>query len=338
MYTKYYSLTGKPFSIVPDPDTVYMSESHQEALAILRYGVIDRKGFLLLTGGVGTGKTTLLQLLLKSIDTRVHYCLLANPTLSVHDFYYYLSAKYELPEFDGNKAKFLLAFGDFLKGCGQRQERVLLIVDEAHAMPVELLEEIRLLSNQEYQDYGVMSVFLVGQPELNEHLAHERLLPLRQRIGIRYHLQPFSCQDTSQYIIFRLGRVGGQSAGIFSPEAVQLIHEGAHGVPRLINIICDQAMLNGFALEQIPIDAKVVGECVQELKLWENDADYVSPDEALSQRRSLTGIHSILLTVLWITVTGIVIMASLYVYWGVNPVGIVTKFADAVLRIIFSQL
>ncbi len=338
MYTKYYGLTGKPFSIIPDPDTVYMSENHQEALAILRYGVIDRKGFLLLTGGVGTGKTTLLQLLLKSIDTKVHYCLLANPTLSVHDFYYYLSAKYELPEFDGNKAKFLLAFADFLKGCGQRNERVLLIVDEAHAMPVELLEEIRLLSNQEYQDYGVMSIFLVGQPELNEHLAHERLLPLRQRIGIRYHLQPFSCEDTAKYIIFRLGRAGGQSSSIFSPEAVRLIHEAAHGVPRLINIICDQAMLNGFALEQLLIDEMVVGECVQELNLWESDGSGVFSGNTLPKPRSFAFLRSILIAALWVIVTGSVMMASMYVYWGINPVGIVTKFADGVLQIIFSQL
>ncbi len=182
----------------------------------------------MITGGVGTGKTILLQLLLRSIDTKVHYCLLANPTLSVHEFYYYLSATYEMREFDGNKARFMLDFADFLKQCRQQNERVLLIVDEAHVMPVGLLEEIRLLSNQEYQDYGVMSIFLVGQPELNEHLGHERLLPLRQRIAIRYHLQPFSAYDTAKYILFRLTRAGGQDANIFTPGAVQCIH----GLPR----------------------------------------------------------------------------------------------------------
>jgi len=265
MYENYYGLTSKAFDLIPDPDKVYMSEAHEEALAILRYGVIDRKGFLLLTGGVGTGKTTLLQLLVKSLDEKVHLCLIANPTLALNEFYYYLAAKYGLGEYEGNKAKFLLEFADFLKRCRENKERVLLIIDEAHVLPVELLEEIRLLSNQEYQDFGVMSVFLVGQPELNERLAHERLLPLRQRIGIRFHLQPFSEEETKRYILFRLAKAGVQRGDIFSDEAVLLIHAAGHGVPRLINVICDQAMLAGFAEEKPIIDAAIIKDCVREI-------------------------------------------------------------------------
>ena len=267
MYEKYYGLTSKAFDLIPDPDKVYMSEAHEEALAILRYGVIDRKGFLLLTGGVGTGKTTLLQLLVKSLDSRVHLCLIANPTLSPHEFYYYLAAKYGLREFEGNKAKFLLDFADFLKRSRENKERVLLIIDEAHVLPVELLEEIRLLSNQEYQDFGVMSVFLVGQPELNERLAHERLLPLRQRIGIRFDLQPFSEEETRRYLLFRLGKAGVQRGGLFNDEAVRLIHAEGHGVPRLINVICDQALLSGFAEGKSVIDAKIVRDCVLDMHI-----------------------------------------------------------------------
>lgn len=278
MYAKYYGLTRKPFDLIPDPDTVYMSETHQEALAILRYGVIDRKGFLLLTGGVGTGKTTLLQLLISSIETKVHVCLIANPTLSVSDFYYYVSAKLGLEEYDGNKAKFMLRFADFLQGCRIAGERVLLIVDEAHVLPVELLEEIRLLSNQAYQEFGVMSIFLVGQPELNDRLAHERLLPLRQRIGIRFHLQRFSEQETKKYILFRLSKAGGQLAGIFKEDAIAVIHAESKGVPRLINILCDQALLSGFAEGQPTIDAGVIRECVAEIHI---------PGEETSLPRSL---------------------------------------------------
>lgn len=279
MYEKFYGLTSKAFDLIPDPDKVYMSEAHEEALAILRYGVIDRKGFLLLTGGVGTGKTTLLQLLIKSMDSRVHLCLIANPTLSLHEFYYYLAAKYGLREFEGNKAKFLLDFADFLKQCREKKERVLLIIDEAHVLPVELLEEIRLLSNQEYQDFGVMSVFLVGQPELNERLAHERLLPLRQRIGIRFHLQPFSEEETRRYILFRLGKAGVQRGDLFNDEAIRLIHAEGHGVPRLINVICDQALLSGFAEGQVVIDAEIIRECVREMKMpGEQSSLPLSPD------------------------------------------------------------
>lgn len=265
MYEKYYGLSSRPFDLIPDPDVVYMSEAHQEALAILRYGVMDRKGFLLLTGGVGTGKTTLLQRLRQSLDNKVHLCLIANPTLSVNDFYYYLSAKYGLPEYDGNKARFMLTFADFLQGCRERDERVLLIIDEAHVLPVDLLEEIRLLSNQEYQEYGVMSIFLVGQPELNERLAHDRLLPLRQRIGIRFHLTPFSRDDTWKYILFRLSRAGGQHGGLFSDEAVDAIHAASRGVPRLINIICDQALLAGYADGVPEINRAMILACVREM-------------------------------------------------------------------------
>ena len=267
MYETYYGLTSKAFDLIPDPDKVYMSEAHEEALAILRYGVIDRKGFLLLTGGVGTGKTTLLQLLVKSLDSKVHLCLIANPTLSLSDFYYYLSAKYGLREYEGNKAKFLLDFAEFLKHCRENKERVLLIIDEAHVLPVELLEEIRLLSNQEYQEFGVMSVFLVGQPELNDRLAHERLLPLRQRIGIRFHLKPFSEEETRRYILFRLGRAGAQRGNLFTDEALRLIHAEGRGVPRLINVVCDQALLAGFAEERPVIDAAIVRECVREMRI-----------------------------------------------------------------------
>ncbi|MBA3014494.1 MAG: Flp pilus assembly complex ATPase component TadA [Proteobacteria bacterium] len=267
MYENYYGLTSKAFDLIPDPDKVYMSEAHEEALAILRYGVIDRKGFLLLTGGVGTGKTTLLQLLVKSLDAKVHLCLIANPTLSLNDFYYYLAAKYGLREYEGNKAKFLLDFADFLKQCRENKERVLLIIDEAHVLPVELLEEIRLLSNQEYQDFGVMSVFLVGQPELNERLGDARLLPLRQRIGIRFHLQPFAEEETKRYILFRLAKAGVQRGDIFSDNAIRLIHTEGHGVPRLINVLCDQAMLAGFAEGKPVIDVAIIRDCVREIRI-----------------------------------------------------------------------
>ncbi|MCK5229014.1 MAG: AAA family ATPase, partial [Desulfobulbaceae bacterium] len=117
MYSKHFGLTGKPFALIPDPGTIFMSDAHQEALAILRYGIIDRKGFLLLTGEIGTGKTTLLQTLIISLDKKVHVCFIANPTLSTADFYYFLSSKYGLGDYEGNKAKFLISFAEFLKDC-----------------------------------------------------------------------------------------------------------------------------------------------------------------------------------------------------------------------------
>lgn len=267
MYKQYYFLDKKPFDLTPDPDVVFMSEAHQEAMSILRYGVLARKGFLLLTGDVGTGKTTLLQLLVQSIDAAVHLCLIVNPSMGIDDFYYYLCSAYGLPEYDGNKAKFTLNFTDFLRDCLQKRERVLLIVDEAHVVSLDMLEEIRLLSNQDNAQKGVLSIFLVGQPEFNDRLNHERLLPLRQRVGIRFHLQPFSLEETKKYILFRLRKAGAQRMDIFSTEAIEIIHRESGGIPRLINTLCDHALLSGFVESKPRITAEIVHECVAEFRL-----------------------------------------------------------------------
>ena len=267
MYTNYYGLTNKPFDLIPHPDVVFLSEAHQEALAILRYGVIDRKGFLLLTGDVGTGKTTLLQKLINSLETHVHVCFIANPTLSEAEFYHYLASEYQLADYDDNKAKFIINFARFLKNCREKNERVLLIIDEAHVLPQQLFEEIRLLSNQKYEEYGILSIFFVGQPELNDRLNSDRLLPLRQRIGIRFHLNPFSSKETADYIMYRLRKAGAQHLDIFSKEALLRIHDESKGVPRLINIICDQALLSGFADGKTQIDLETIKETVQELHI-----------------------------------------------------------------------
>lgn len=267
MYLTYYGLTRNPFDLTPDPGVVFMSDSHQEALAILRYGVVERKGFLLLTGDVGTGKTTLLQLLLKSLDSQVHYCLINNPALSVEDFYDTLAAGYRFPPFTGRKSGFLRMFSSFLAERGHWGEKVVLVIDEAHVLPVDLLEEIRLLSNQQGKASGILSIFLVGQPELNQRLSDPRLLPLRQRIAIRYHLEAFDRDATANYIGFRLRQAGAQRFDLFSAPAIDLIHTATGGVPRLINILCDQALLTGFAESRPIIKEGTIRECVRDLHI-----------------------------------------------------------------------
>jgi general secretion pathway protein A len=267
MYYSYYDLNRNPFDLTPDPGVVFMSESHQEALAILRYGVLERKGFLLLTGDVGTGKTTLLQLLLKSLDSQVHYCLINNPALSVDDFYDTLAAGYGFPPYTGKKSRFLRKFSSFLAERGHWGEKVVLIIDEAHVLPVDLLEDIRLLSNQQGKASGILSVFLVGQPELNQRLSDPRLLPLRQRIAIRFHLEAFDREATANYIGFRLRQAGALRFDLFTPEALDLIHKATGGVPRLINILCDQALLTGFAENKPVIKADTVRDCVRDLHI-----------------------------------------------------------------------
>jgi general secretion pathway protein A len=264
MYKRFYEFTRQPFDLNPDPERVFMSETHKEGLAILRYGVVAKKGFLVLTGAVGTGKTTLLQALTHSLEGNIHCCLLTNPTLSRDEFFSFLAHQYNLP-WEDNKALFLIEFSKFLKECSEKKEQVLLIVDEAHVIPVDLLEEIRLLSNQDLTGGDVFSIFLVGQPELNAHLSDDRLLPLRQRIGIRFHLDLFTRDVTVQYVVYRLRTAGAKHLDIFTEEALTLIHRVSKGTPRLINIVCDHALLTGFADEKTVIDETVIRECVDEL-------------------------------------------------------------------------
>ena len=264
MYTKYYGLAKKPFALTPDPAVVFLSETHQEGLAILKYGILSKKCFLVLTADVGSGKTTLLQALVDALEQDVHLCLLNNPILYRDEFFSYIANKLGLP-WDGNKAMFLIEFGNLLKKCYDRNERVLLIFDEAHVLPVDLLEEIRLLSNREGQGQDVLSIVLVGQPELNERMSDDRLLPLRQRIGIRFHLQRFTPDETRQYILFRLRCAGARHMNIFSNEAMALIHKMSHGTPRLINIICDHALLTGFAENKPVVGPDLIAESVDDL-------------------------------------------------------------------------
>ncbi|WP_457573507.1 ExeA family protein [Desulfolithobacter sp.] len=294
-----------------------MSETHQEALAILRYGVISSKGFLVLTGDVGTGKTTLLQALVASLDTRVHICLLNNPVLEREEFFTYIGHYFGLT-FQGNKAAFLLAFTEFLTRCQEHGEKVLLIVDEAHVLPVELLEEIRLLSNQDRQGREVLSIFLVGQPELNIRMADDRLLPLRQRIGMRFHLQPFNARETRQYILFRLRRAGARHLDLFSDEAMELIFNASKGTPRLINIICDHALLTGFAMEKPMIDRVVILECIDELHFPGEETSLPLPvqKKTTSRYRELAGRG---LTVLLLLVLGLVMVEAVPLFREYSP-------------------
>ena len=266
MYKYYYGLLRNPFELAPDSEVLFLSETHKEGLATLRYGIISNKGFLLLTGGVGTGKTTLINVLVKSLEPTVKVCVLSNPILTSAEFLYFIASKLGMPFFI-NKVKFIQDFSELLSKCVKNNEKILLIIDEAHVLPVELLEEIRLLSNLAGDGHNVLSIFLIGQPELLERLAHERLLPLRQRIGIRFNLDSFSLEDTVQYIFFRLNKAGARNTGLFTEQALNMIHLTTHGNPRLVNILCDHALLSGFSQEKLTIDDSTVSECVRELHL-----------------------------------------------------------------------
>jgi len=294
MYKEYYGFSSTPFDLTPNPDLVYMSETHQEAMSILRYGVVGKKGFLVLTGDVGTGKTTLLQALVKSLDMKVHLCLINNPTLTRDEFFSFVARSYDLP-WEQNKAFFLIEFAEFLQKCRHNGERVLLIIDEAHAMNEDLLEEVRLLSNQDKMGQDVLSIFLVGQPELNALMGSDRLLALRQRVGIRFHLEPFSLEETRQYILYRLRQAGANHFNIFSDEAVALIYQMSRGTPRLINIVCDHALLTGFSQGEPVINAATIRDCVKDLQFPGEDTPLPLPTALKEPAQSFFSPRTVLL-------------------------------------------
>ncbi len=268
MYTDFYDLKERPFSLAPSPRFLYLGETHKEALALLTYGYMERKGFVLLTGEVGTGKTTIVQTLLKNLDSSVKYVYLSNPTLSGKDFLFYVASGLGLRTQFESKGPFLIQFEDLLQKFFQYQQNALLIVDEAQKLSVELLEEIRLLSNMETADEKLINIFLVGQPELSEKLSQPICRPLLQRISIRYHIKPLHLEGTQEYIATRL-KVAGAEDGykIFPKSVIKAIHQYSEGYPRMINILADNVLLLGYSKWENKITPAMIKECYEDMKL-----------------------------------------------------------------------
>jgi general secretion pathway protein A len=271
VYTDFYNLKEKPFNLTPSPQFLYLGETHKEALSLLSYGVTESQGFVLLTGEVGTGKTTIVQTLLKNLDSAVHYVYLSNPpTLSVNDFLLYVSSGLGLQTKFKSKATFLIQFEGFLQRVQEQQKKVLLIVDEAQKLSFRILEELRLLSNMETADRKMIHIFLVGQPELNQKLRHAQCRPLLQRISIRYHIRPLNLAETEEYIKTRLQAAGARDSKLFPKNVIEAIHTYAMGYPRMINILCDNALLLGYAREKKRITVSMIQECYNDLELPES--------------------------------------------------------------------
>ena len=267
MYLGHYGLNEHPFSISPDPRFLYLSEAHREGLAYLTYGIAQRKGFVVITGEVGTGKTTLIHALLADVPQEVKLAFISNPTITREDFFYLLAEAYKLGPIE-HKARFLIKFSQFLETAYSIDENVVLIMDEAHSLSYEILEEIRLLSNLETSSHKLINIILVGQPELDEKLAGSALRSLTQRITLRYHLPSMTFEETARYIETRLLRAGAKKPGdIFTESALHALYECTRGTPRLINILADQALLTGYVKDMQHIDNKIIAECAEELRL-----------------------------------------------------------------------
>lgn len=267
MYRKFYGFRERPFEITPDPKFVFLSEIHQEALAHLQYAVREGKGFSVITGEAGTGKTTLVHMLLGKLDGRVRTSFIFNPILDRADFLNYVCDDLGIKsEGMRSRGQSLAALHSFLLECYTRDEKVFLIIDEAQCLEPDLLQEVRLLTNLETSKNKLLHVILLGQPELNQILAEPRFRPLKQRITVRYHLRPLSFQETREYINFRLKKAGSRNITIFDPGAVREIYRYSKGIPRLINIVCDNALLTGFSLEQNRIGRRIIRSILTDLE------------------------------------------------------------------------
>ncbi len=269
VYNSYFGLTEAPFNITPDPGFLYMSASHREALAQLTYGISARRGFVVLTGEVGTGKTTLIHALLRQLAEDTQTALIFSAISSPVDLLRYVCEEFKLVEPKqprGEVYDYMARLNEFLLDQYRQGQNCALIIDEAQNLAPEVLESIRLLSNFETPKDKLLQILLVGQPELSVRLNAPELRQLKQRIILRHHLRPLSLKELQDYVANRLSIANGD-AKIFSPKAIENVFIYSTGIPRLVNVICDNAMLSAYALEKKEIDAAIIKEVAEDLSL-----------------------------------------------------------------------
>ncbi len=266
MYLAYYELKKFPFRTNPDPAFLWFGEKHREALSLLQYGMMKRDGLLLMTGEVGTGKTTLIRHLLNSADASAIIATVYDPMMPVMDFFNLLAEEFKIGKKFSSKSDFLILFRKFLVKAYAERKPVFVIIDEAQSLDHERFEDIRLLSNIEFDDQKLINIFFVGQSETEAILMDPRNKAISQRINMSYRLQPLGALETKHYIAHRL-KVAGAERGIFTVEACRKIFEISDGIPRLINSICDCALMSGYVKDRKIIDSKLITECQIELRI-----------------------------------------------------------------------
>ena len=269
MYEKFFGLRERPFDLTPNPRYLYLTAGHREALSNLQYGITGRKGVTLLVGEAGTGKTTIIRAALDAVAGPAVRCVYVNnPVLTRGEFYEFLAKKLDLSAHAAaSKAWFLYELEASLLERHRAGGLTALVLDEAQSLPHELLEEVRLLANFETETDKLLPVVLAGQPELGVRLEHEEMRQLKQRVALRCELAPLDLRETAAYIAGRLAIAGGEAARVFTREAVQVIYERSAGIPRTISVICDNALLTGFATGVKPVGSLLVLDVCRDFRL-----------------------------------------------------------------------
>jgi general secretion pathway protein A len=266
VYLEYYGLRQAPFDITPNPQLLFHSTKHREALNHLLYGIRERKGFVQLTGEVGAGKTTMCRAMLEHLDTRFSTALILNPVLDSGELMKVIAIEFGLNVKGLDRLDTMTAINNFLLKQVEHNKDTVLIIDEAQDLTDELLEQVRLLSNIETDNRKLLQIVLMGQPELRDRLNNPRLRQLRQRITVRYHLKPLTFFETGQYIQHRLELCGSRGVPYFTQPALWRIYRYSHGVPRLINAVCDKALLAGFVQQTDRVTFRTIGRAIRELE------------------------------------------------------------------------
>jgi general secretion pathway protein A len=266
VYLDYYGLTEPPFDITPNPRFLFYSAKHREAYNHLLYGIRERKGFVQLTGEVGAGKTTLCRAMLEQLNGHYSTALILNPVLNADELMKAIAIEFGLDVGGLDRLETIAAINRFLLRQVDQGTDAVLIIDEAQNLTENLLEQVRLLSNLETDDRKLLQIVLMGQPELRERLNSPGLRQLRQRITVRYHIAPLSHAEISQYIRHRLEVSGARGAPRFTRPALWRIHHYSGGIPRLVNAVCDKALLAGYVNQMQQIDYRVIGDAIRDLE------------------------------------------------------------------------
>jgi type II secretory pathway predicted ATPase ExeA len=288
MYLEYFGLTAQPFRLTPDSDFLFMSEPHTRAKAYMDYTVWNREGFVVLSGEIGCGKTTLIQKLLSELDDNVVVAKIFQTQLDEVEFLQALLVEFGLNPFNAKKVELLDMLNNFLIEQFLQGKQIVMIVDDAHNLSVKVLEEIRMLAGLETRKEKILHVILVGQPQLVEVLDYPELQQLMQRVKLRYHIRALTEREVGDYIRHRLSIVGGASPTLFPPETLPVIFKYAGGIPRLINTLCDTTLTCAYAESLSAITAAVVETAVQELQ-WPPYAERLERQRKASQRGSSEG-------------------------------------------------